>query len=59
MKEELLKQRDQRIRDFVKRMEGGNFQEKTFKKLLDKRDPLGLLPDNPVVWIRPPEHDPK
>ncbi|ESU37189.1 Hypothetical protein DHA2_16985 [Giardia duodenalis] len=37
VKEELLKQRDQRIRDFVKRMEGGNFQEKTFKKLLDKR----------------------
>ncbi|EFO61038.1 Hypothetical protein GLP15_2942 [Giardia lamblia P15] len=37
VKEELLKQRDQRIRDFVKRMEGGNPQEKTFRKLLDKR----------------------
>lgn len=58
VKEELLKQRDQRIRDFVKRMEGGNFQEKTFKSFWT-RDPLGLLPDNPVVWIRPPEHDPK
>lgn len=37
VKEELLRQRDQRIRDFVKRMESGSTQEKTFRKLLDKR----------------------
>lgn len=47
VKEELLRQRDQRIRDFVKRMESGNSQEKSFRKLLDKRSTPELTTGHP------------
>ena len=47
VKEELLRQRDQRIRDFMKRMESGIPQEKTFKKLLDKRVTSDLTSGQP------------